>query len=523
MQFPNIYLLDDDGVLRCYQRNMSEKQKAFHNDPSKFRALLGGVGGGKSVAALVEVLKHSWMYKDNYGFILRETLPDLKLSAYKDFYAVCPHWMIYEENKQERWIDVLNHIGYEFLKKGGLNLPARKQQKAIRALKGLSRIEFISFEGTERGEKKFRSANIGWYFIEQAESAYLKIYDNLNERMRRPATGRKGIFVGNPDGHNWLWRIFHPDSPDKRKGHAYFPIKLQDNPMLPDDYHETLKDTYDKETYEKMVLGSHEIATGAVYPELSNSIHLIDHVDPPDEWVKGIGLDHGLNNPTAFLLGAKFPKPYEGIYIYHEYQVADEIVSFHINQMKPLLTPKFECFAIDPETKKHDAVNFDTVLGEYKAYGIPFRPSSRDRVAGVNRIKEYLKWDDSIRNPWTDALGSPRIFISKRCPMLIDALRRYKREEAKTSRGTQDPPEKFSDYNVHLPDALRYLIMRFTRPLSARSTSKGFDREHLQGSYRTGAKRNELLDENNDYSLAKLIEQSHRVGNTQHTGATTWV
>ena len=502
---------------------MSEKQEAFHLDTSKFRALLGGVGGGKSVAALVEVLKQSWMYQDNYGFILRETLPDLKLSAYKDFYAICPHWMIYEENKSERWIDVLNYVGYDFMKNGGLNLRKREQAKAIRDIKGLSRIEFISFEGTERGEKKFRSANIGWYFIEQAESAYLEIYDNLNERMRRAPGGRKAIFVGNPDGHNWLWKIFHPDSPDRRKNHAYFPIRLQDNVNLPDDYHETLKETYDTDKYEKMVLGSHDIATGSVYPELSNTMHLIDHEDPPDDWVKGVGLDHGLTNPTAFILAAKFPKPYEGLYIYHEYQVANEVVSYHINHLKPLLTPEFKCFAIDPETKKHDAVNFETVLGEYQAYGIPFRTSSRDVPAGINRIKEYFKYDATLRNPFTDELGTPRVFISKRCPMLIEALRRYKREQAKTQRGSQDPPEKFSTYNVHLPDAVRYLIMRFTRPLSAKSISQQFDREHVQESYgRQHAKKNDLLDDEGNYSIGKLIEKSHSVGQSR-TGATTWL
>ena len=122
---------------------------------------------------------------------------------------------------------------------GGEHLKKRDQDDALAEIGGLSEIAFISFEGTQRGEEKFRSANIGWYLIEQAESCYPAVYDALNQRMRRVPAGRKGIFVSNPDGRDWLWQFFHPESPDRRKNHAYFPVKLQDNPTLPDDYHDT--------------------------------------------------------------------------------------------------------------------------------------------------------------------------------------------------------------------------------------------------------------------------------------------
>jgi len=520
LTFPNIYLEGDSDESYCYQESMNPVQRKFHLDSSKFRWLGGGVGGGKSVAALVEVLKQCWVYKDNYGFILRETLPELKLSAFKDFYSVCPRWLIYEENRQERWIDVLNHIGHDFMLRGGRRMQKRVQSRKLRELKGLSRIEFISFEGTIRGEKKFRSANIGWYFIEQAESAYPAIYDVLNERMRRKPSGRKGIFVSNPNGHDWLWQMFHPDSPDRRPGHAYFPIRLQDNPTLPDDYHETLKATYDDDLYKKMVEGSHEVASGAVYPELSRSIHIVDHFDPPEEWEKGVGLDHGLSNPTAFVLGAKFPKPYEGVYIYKEYQVKDEIVSHHVKVLRDLLSPQFKCFAIDPETKKHDAVHYSTVLGEYNAHGIPFRVSSNDVVAGVNRVKEYFKYDPLLKHPISDERGSARLLISSRCPLLIQQLHRYKREEQKTGRGSVDPPERFSKYNCHLADALRYLMLRFTNALTAKSIVKGFEKAQSQ-VYRVN-KPSDLLDDAGNYSIGKLIEDSQRVKSSSR-GSTTWL
>jgi len=51
--FPEITL--DNGFV--YQDEMNEKQASFHTCADKFRWMGGGVGGGKSVAALVEALR----------------------------------------------------------------------------------------------------------------------------------------------------------------------------------------------------------------------------------------------------------------------------------------------------------------------------------------------------------------------------------------------------------------------------------------------------------------------------------
>ena len=517
--FPKIILEGDDGEFYDYEYDQSDIQAAFHDDPSKFRWLGGGVGGGKSVAALVEVLIQSWLYRDNYGFILRETFPEIRLSAFKDFYTVCPRGLIHQENRQEHWIDIYNHVGFDFMQRGGENLKKSQQLEELQRIKGLSRIEFISFEGTQRGETKFRSANIGWYLIEQAESCYPAVYDALNERLRRKPSGRKGIFVSNPDGRDWLWQFFHPNSEDKRKNHKYFAIKLTDNKALPGDYHETLKDTYDDDQYQKMVMGSHDVATGAVYPELSRNIHIVKHFDPPKEWERGIGLDHGLNNPTAFVLGAKFPSPHQGVYIYQEYEEKDRLVSENVKAILPLLSPRFKCFMIDPETMKREAIRGQTVLGEYVALGLPFVTSSNDVVAGINRVKEYFAWDPVLRHPITDLMGAPRLFISERCVNLIRRLAEYRREEQKTGRGRQDPPEKFQSYNMHLPDALRYLMIGFVHALSAKSKVKGFEEPKIQAPWRP--EKSDLFDDDGNYSIGAMIQESHKV--TRSRGATTWL
>ena len=157
-----------------YHESAEDFQRAFHQCDAKFRWLGGGIGAGKSAASTVEALFHSWTYPNNYGFILRKTFPELRLSAIKDFYEICPDWMIVEDNRQEHWVDVYNHVGYKYYKEFYADMKNKKITKrdylrGLREIRGTSRIEFISFEGTEAAEKKFRSANIGWYMVEQAE------------------------------------------------------------------------------------------------------------------------------------------------------------------------------------------------------------------------------------------------------------------------------------------------------------------------------------------------------------------
>ena len=513
-----------------YQEVMNEKQQLFHESPEKFRWLGGGVGGGKSVAALVEALRHSWIYPNNYGFILRKTFPELRTSAFKDFYAVCPTELVYRENHNEHWVDVINHIGYKFLcEDGGSDMPKREQEKELLRIRGLSRIEFISFEGTLDAEKKFRSANLGWYFIEQAEAASIHVYNALNQRLRRDPSGRQAWFVSNPDGRDWLWYIFHEDSPDKRENHKHIPVELHDNKALPDDYDDTLKKTYTEDDYLRFVKGSHDVSVDAVFPEFSHAHHVVEHFDPPDHWRRAVGLDPGIANPTAWVLAAQFPPPNDNIiYIYHEYQERDQVVSTHANALLPFLTAAFVCFAIDPDGTKRDRVHADTVIGEYNMLGIPFQPSSRDINAGINRMKEYMRYDPLLEHPLTGSLGCTRFLVSDKCPLLIEQILQYRKAEQKTGRGFVNPPEKYRDYNDHLVCATRYMFVRFTNALTARSYIKGFEHPQLQlfrpRRNRMPKEYQEVFDEDYNFTLDKLIVDAEKMPPKRKRGRVThWV
>ena len=455
-----------DGTI--IQQSYKQFQQDFMDCLDKFVCLGGAIGAGKTLAMLIKLLEELWGYPSNFGLIMRRDLPRLRNSAMVDFLEILPPWMLIDHNKNESTFDVMNAYGYEavYRFKKNQKLSKRKLKEKLARVRGTSRIVFTSFEGTSQALSKFRSQNLGFYCIEQAEEASIEIYDILIERLRKQPSGRRAYFVANPNGHDWIWRLFHPDSPDKRNNHTMIIGNTLDNDTLPDDYFETLDDVYTEEQKEKLLYSSWDVAPMAYFPEFSVKYHVIEHREPGDTWEKGIGLDHGVNHPTAIVYATFLPSG--EVYIYDEYWEKDKIVSDHVREILPKMSSMHRTFMIDPSTNQRTGVG-NTVLDQYRLLGVPFQQSSRDPNAGITRIKEYMKYDEHRENPWTGRKGSPRFFISERCVHLIRELQDYQKAEQKANIGHEDPPDKPRKLNDDTVDALRYLLMGFVEPLTKSS------------------------------------------------------
>ena len=455
-----------DGTI--FQKDRWRFQQEAHDCKDKFVCLGGAIGAGKTIEMLEMVLEECWGYPSNLGLIMRRDLPRLRNSAMRDLIEVMPKGMLINHNKNDSTFYLLNAYGYEKVIKDKRyrGLSKRQLYEKLEACHGISTLVFTSFEGTTQALSKFRSQNLGFFCIEQAEEASIEIYDILIERLRKKPSGRRAFFVANPNGHDWIWRIFHPDSPDKRKNHTMIIGNTRDNKSLTTDYYETLEDVYTDDQKKRLLYSSWDVAPMSYFPEFSGRYHVIPHQEPGDTWEKGIGLDHGVNHPTAVAFAAWTPSG--EVYIYDEYKVREKIVSDHATDIMPKLTDEHRTFMIDPSTNQRHGTG-PTVRNQYRAFGIPFQSSSRDVNAGITRIKEYMKYDEQRENPWTGKKGSPRFFVSERCVELIRELQDYQKEEQKSGIGHVDPPDKPRKYKDDMVDALRYLLMGFVEPLTPSS------------------------------------------------------
>lgn len=518
---------------KVYQESVHDYQLDFHEDSSKFRAIVGSIASGKSAMGTIEVFQHCWQFRNNFGFILRETMPQNRLSSIRDFKQLCPKFMIRRHNLQDSTITLINQYGYAFMKEGGHKLRARQQDDMLEEIGGTSMIVFSSFEGTRDALQKWASANIGFYFIDQAERANEEIYEMLNHRLRLEPSRRQAWFCANwredvPNESEWLWRLFSEESDEKRPHHTYREVITKVNQAnLPDDFTESLD--YAQAEHKKSVYvhgDKDNKMSRAVFPDYSPTIHDIPHQDPPSNWVKGIGLDHGLHNPTAFLEVALLPSG--EVYVYDEYEMSGKVVSEHAKELLKRKTPQHLYWGIDPTTENREPIAGMSVLHEYHRWQLPFRPSARDVMAGINRIREYLSFERDRINPFTKQIGSPKLFISSRCVRLRQQLLSYRFEELKTHIGFRNEMEKPRKWNDHLVDALRFIFMFVTIPHHVTSEVAGFDSHRTPPVLNMGVKKNTMFNEKGQLDFSGIYEQalrpvSNRGGGMRNRSTSAWI
>lgn len=167
---------------------------------------------------------------------------------------------------------------------------------------------------------------------------------------------------------------------------------------------------------------------------------------------------------------------------YQEYYQENDVVSNHVKRIREMskirttsgevIDDNYEYTVIDPSTAgktlEKDGHHY-SVRDEYMDAGINTIPGQNDVIAGINRVKEYLKVNPERYHPFLktsdgDVLkGAPKLYIMRNCEHLIEEIGDYK---WKTYTGTnlgnpyrddiKEAPVKRKD---HAADALRYLIM----------------------------------------------------------------
>lgn len=513
--FPDIIL--DNG--KDYFENINPVQAAFHADDTQFRWLAGAVNSGKSISGSVEAFWQSWCFPGNRGWILRQTYEEIDSTVLPDLYQVLPDWVIFQHNQNKHWIDIVNFWGIDHWLKYRKETKHALMRQELERMGGLSRIRFRSFESTFHGERKLRGTGIGWFFVDQAEESVEGLHKELLRRNRHQPSSNRGWYVSNPDGHDWLWQAFAPESGMAKARHKMFAIQTKDNERnLPPNYEENLRETHTDDEYEQMVMGNFDIATGAIFTEFSPGIHVIPHVEPPDEWVKGVGLDPGLNNPTGIMLCARLPSG--DIYWYHEWQQKEHLVSQEARVLHDMLGTQHKFRVIDHSCVNRNKATGLSLLDEYNRHGLTFMPSDKDVVAGLNRMKEYMAFDPEKINPFTSQKGSPRWFVSDRCILFIEQLLAYRKEELATQRGRKNVPEKPHKYNDHLIDAARYVMVKMTHPLSVSSAS-GSDETFTQyGTLHPPVTEN-YMDEEGVIEMNQFVAEARQ--GERRVEPTTWL
>jgi PBSX family phage terminase large subunit len=405
----------------------------------KFGAYVGGIGSGKSVIGCITLRDMAIREAGDY-LVCRQFMPELKMTTYKTFLEFMPPELILE-----------HRIADAHLK--------------IKAVNGISNIYFRPLEEPD----KMRSLNLNAFLIDEANQVSEEAFLLLQGRLRGKAW-RKGMIVSNPNGHDFIYRLFYKKDMFKtewaKNQYKLIRAPSTENIHLPEGYIQSLMESWSEDRVKREIEGSFDAFEGAVYSEFRRDMHVIKPFVIPSNWVKFVGIDHGYRNPSAWIWCAVGP---DGeVYAYREYYKPEMLIHEIVNGTKSergvmhmMRGEVINRAYIDPSTKARRGTTGESDWDEYYRVlprDFPLYTAINDVQVGIDRVKSYLK-----PHPKTN---KPLLYIFDTCTNLIEEMTQYRYQELKPSQeGRKAEYEKPVKANDHALDALRYVIVTLPEPV----------------------------------------------------------
>jgi PBSX family phage terminase large subunit len=217
---------------------------------------------------------------------------------------------------------------------------------------------------------------------------------------------------------------------------------LDDNPYVPEDYKERIRNSLSGVFYKRNYLGMWCLAEGAIFDFFDRSIHVLRKPPAAAEYYIA-AIDYGASNPFACLLigvsTGKYTQEGQKLWVEKEYY------------WNPKVTQKAKT---NGEFCK-DVVEF---LQDYNVQQLYIDPSAASfktelRRAGLIPIDANNEVLDGIQMVTTE-MQRGNLFICNTCTNLIKEIETYVWDSKKSERGDDEPMKK----DDHAIDALRYAI-----------------------------------------------------------------
>lgn len=403
-------------------------QEEFHKCHAKYRAIVSGVGGGKTTMGVREVLKWTQLYPGGLFIIGRLTQKALENTTQRRFFEICPpelveHW---QSNKGHLW----------------LKTPAVDDEGDP----VFTEILFMHLDDPG----PLGSLDISGFWIDEAHepdggAVPESTFQLLQARLRNEIGPHRGFVTSNSGGKDWVWRWFFDPSRPKHMIEEFWGITVssRDNPHLPPGYVEGLVKNNPKHWVERFIDASFDAFEGQIFIEFNEADHVISHeVDLGPDWEPLSGFDFGVTAPTAFLAGA-YNQTEDILYIsdeIYEYDAKPEEIA---EEMKKL---GFDWSWADPSVT-YKGVSKVTPQEIYEAFGISLIASDNNE----DTFFTMLKW----------RMRHNKIIIHERCENLINELKGAEWDSGYYKGRTAKPrPKKDKDHPDHARDALKYMMLR---------------------------------------------------------------
>jgi hypothetical protein len=434
----------------------SEIQEAYIWGTRRESMFDGGVGNGKTTGGLMRLLILAREFPGSRWVVARQTYKTLINTTRKTFDRVCPaHWI-------------------------------KRDVKESMTLQNDSEILWLHMDDLD--ENDLKSLEINGAFVSQAEETSPEMWDFLDGRIGRwrpkDCTWTQpcpAYLWGecNPNGHDWIYFRFHPEVIGTENPYrAYFFGATSINKRMLDRFAPGYYDSLMRkpESWKRRwVFGSRDIFEGSIHPDFKREIHVYDadKFDPFDSLdIKSCWgwFDYGLSAPTCLLLSASTSDNFH--FITHEYYrksppgktitirehsaALQKIMRDNRYSVRGVYADPSVFFEDTRDRQSKQARN--SVAQEYRECGLYLQRADNNEATSIANLQELMHIDSCVANPITRKPGSPRLFISSRCPNLIEQIQIQRHAESRNPLNgekefTEDRAEGIPD---HAYDPLRY-------------------------------------------------------------------
>ena len=415
-------------------KKVHKKQIAFHKCKKRNRWVFGGNRSGKTECGAVEVI-----------YMARGIHPYRKNKPNVSGWVVSLSTQVQRDVAQKKILSYLDPRWIEdiVMTEGRRDSPENGVIDLLIIKNVFGGLSTIGFKSCDQGREKFQGSSLDfvWFDEEPPKDIYdeckMRVFDRNGDIFgtMTPLKGMTFIYdeiYMNKYGSEEIWYEF---------------MEWADNPYLDKKEIKRLNDSLSDDVLDARRFGRFSVASGLVYKEFDENVHVIQPFKVPPEWYSGISIDPGLNNPLSCHF---YAVDFDGnVYVVAEHYEAGREISYHAEKIKAIadrLGWKRDVYGrigalIDSAANQRTLSGIKSVTELFYENGIAVNPKvNKDLFSGIARVKEYLK--------------SKRLFIFSSC---VDMIREIKGYYWKDS----DTPFKKDD---HALDELRYFLM--TKPIN---------------------------------------------------------
>lgn len=235
-------------------------QKDFINNPNRASAFVGGLGSGKTFSGIARALKFSQQpmksgqFHGPRGAILAINYPVLDDVIMPQFFEMMDGAGLWKTGKQETSYLASKRKARLVANCGCLARHTCKHEATV-LFRSLDRPNWM------------RGLELTWYFIDEGRHVTGKAWSVLWGRLRQTGYDKAGWVCSTPNGFDWMWEKFHPDSPLQVRGSVWYGASTYDNAdHLPNEYIDELFKEYEGAFLRQEVFGEFiGVTEGAVF------------------------------------------------------------------------------------------------------------------------------------------------------------------------------------------------------------------------------------------------------------------